>query len=313
MSEAPPVPPEVDDYLDMLAAERGAGANTLDAYRRDLTDYLAYLSGIGTAPEAADTGTLRGFVAELEKRGFAPSTAARRLSCVRGFHKFLFAEGMAGADPSAPVSGPRRGRPLPKVLSVAEVDRLLILAHETAGRPDLPPGPARRARRMACLLELLYATGLRVSELVALPRSAASSGTRVLLVKGKGGRERLIPLTEAACGAMTAHLPAVPDESPWLFPADSESGHLTRQAFARDLKEAASAAGLRADKVSPHVLRHAFASHLLHNGADLRIVQELLGHADISTTQIYTHVLDDRLKAMVRDLHPLMDAPQDTP
>lgn len=313
MSEAPPVPPEVGDYLDMLAAERGAGANTLDAYRRDLTDYLAYLSDIGVALEAADTGTLRGFVAELDKRGFAPSTAARRLSCVRGFHKFLFAEGMAGADPSAPVSGPRRGRPLPKVLSVAEVDRLLTLAHDTASRPDLPPGPARRARRMACLLELLYATGLRVSELVALPRSAASSGTRVLLVKGKGGRERLIPLTEAACGAMAAHLPAVPDESPWLFPADSESGHLTRQAFARDLKDAASAAGLRSDKVSPHVLRHAFASHLLHNGADLRIVQELLGHADISTTQIYTHVLDDRLKAMVRDLHPLMDTPQDIP
>ena len=313
MSEAPPVPPEVGDYLDMLAAERGAGANTLDAYRRDLTDYLAYLSDIGVALEAADTGTLRGFVAELDKRGFAPSTAARRLSCVRGFHKFLFAEGMAGADPSAPVSGPRRGRPLPKVLSVAEVDRLLTLAHDTASRPDLPPGPARRARRMACLLELLYATGLRVSELVALPRSAASSGTRVLLVKGKGGRERLIPLTEAACGAMAAHLPAVPDESPWLFPADSESGHLTRQAFARDLKDAASAVGLRSDKVSPHVLRHAFASHLLHNGADLRIVQELLGHADISTTQIYTHVLDDRLKAMVRDLHPLMDTPQDIP
>ena len=310
MSEAPsPVPPEVDDYLDMLAAERGAGANTLEAYRRDLTDYLAYLAQAGTSIGAADTATLRGFVAELERRGFAPATAARRLSCVRGFHKFLFAEGIATRDPSAPVSGPRRGRPLPKVLSVAEVDRLLTLSHEAASRPDQPPGPARRARRMACLLELLYATGLRVSELVALPRSAARSGTRVLLVKGKGGRERLIPLTEAACGAMAAHLPAVPEDSPWLFPAESESGHLTRQAFARDLKDAAAAAGLRADKVSPHVLRHAFASHLLHNGADLRIVQELLGHADISTTQIYTHVLDDRLKAMVRDLHPLMDMP----
>ncbi|MBE7200210.1 MAG: site-specific tyrosine recombinase XerD, partial [Parafilimonas terrae] len=286
----------------MLAAERGAGPNTLDAYRRDLADYLAYLHGAGVALDDADTATLRGFVAALETRGFAPSTAARRLSCVRGFHKFLFAEGVATVDPSAPVSGPRRGRPLPKVLSIGEVDRLLALANEAAGRGDLPPGTARRARRMACLLELLYATGLRVSELVALPRTAASSGTRVLLVKGKGGWERLIPLTEAACAAMTAHLPSVPEDSPWLFPADSESGHLTRQAFARDLKDAASAAGLRADKVSPHVLRHAFASHLLHNGADLRIVQELLGHADISTTQIYTHVLDDRLKAMVRDL-----------
>lgn len=303
--------PEVGDYLEMLAAERGAGANTIEAYRRDLADYLAYLGRAGLSLGQADTGTLRGFVADLETRGLSASTAARRLSCVRGFHKFLYAEGMADADPSAPVAGPRRGRPLPKVLSVAEVDRLLAGAQSTATLPDLPPGPARRARRMACLLELLYATGLRVSELVALPRSAATGDAAFLMVKGKGGRERLVPLTDAARVAMAAHLPAVPEESPWLFPADSESGHLTRQAFARDLKEAAAAAGLRADRVSPHVLRHAFASHLLHNGADLRIVQELLGHADISTTQIYTHVLDDRLKAMVRDLHPLMDDPQD--
>ncbi|MCJ2013396.1 site-specific tyrosine recombinase XerD [Methylobacterium sp. J-076] len=295
----------------MMAAERGAGANTIEAYRRDLADYLAYLARVGLGLGQADTATLRGFMADLETRGLSASTAARRLSCVRGFHKFLYAEGMAEADPSAPVSGPRRGRPLPKVLSVAEVDRLLAGAQEAAARPDQPPGPGRRARRMACLLELLYATGLRVSELVALPRSAAGRDARILMVKGKGGRERLVPLTETARAAMAAHLPAVPEESPWLFPADSESGHLTRQAFARDLKEAAAAAGLRADRVSPHVLRHAFASHLLHNGADLRIVQELLGHADISTTQIYTHVLDDRLKAMVRDLHPLMDSAQD--
>ncbi len=160
---------------------------------------------------------------------------------------------------------------------------------------------------MACLLELLYATGLRVSELVALPRAAGATRERYLIVKGKGGRERLVPLTDAARTAMAAHLPAVPEDNPWLFPADSDSGYLTRQAFARDLKVLASAAGLHPDRVSPHVLRHAFASHLLQNGADLRIVQELLGHADISTTQIYTHVLDERLKAMVRDLHPLMD------
>ncbi|WP_342164179.1 site-specific tyrosine recombinase XerD [Methylobacterium sp. SD21] len=308
---AGPLPPEVGDYLEMLAAERGAGANTIDAYRRDLTDYLAYLARAGLSVEDVDTATLRGFVADLETRGLSPSTAARRLSCVRGFHKFLYAEGAAETDPSAPVSGPRKGRPLPKVLSVAEVDRLLAEAQQAAALPDQTPGPARRARRMACLLELLYATGLRVSELVALPRTAASLDARLLVVKGKGGRERMVPLTETARAAMAAHLPAVPEDSPWLFPADSESGHLTRQAFARDLKDAASAAGLRADKVSPHVLRHAFASHLLHNGADLRIVQELLGHADISTTQIYTHVLDDRLKAMVRDLHPLMDNPLD--
>ncbi|WP_192708790.1 site-specific tyrosine recombinase XerD [Methylobacterium sp. OAE515] len=290
----------------MLAAERGASGNTLAAYRRDLDDYLGYLDRAGIALADVDAGTLRAFLIDLESRGLKASSAARRLSCVRGFHKFLYAEGDASADPSVAVSGPRRGRVLPKILSVAEVDRLLATAQEAVAA-EQPPGPARRARRMLCLLELLYATGLRVSELVALPRTAGVSRERYLFIKGKGGRERLVPLTEAARAAMAAHLAAVPEESAWLFPADSDSGHLTRQAFARDLKAAAMAAGLRPDRVSPHVLRHAFASHLLQNGADLRIVQELLGHADISTTQIYTHVLDERLKAMVRDLHPLMD------
>ncbi|MGH1572665.1 site-specific tyrosine recombinase XerD [Methylobacterium sp. P31] len=298
--------PEAADYLDMLAAERGAGVNTLAAYRRDLDDYLAYLDRAGIALDAVDAGTLRAFLADLETRGLKASSAARRLSCIRGFHKFLYAEGSAQADPSVAIAGPRRGRSLPKVLSIAEVDRLLAVA-QAAAAADQAPGPARRARRMACLLELLYATGLRVSELVALPRAAGATRERYLFIKGKGGRERLVPLTEAARAAMAVHLAAVPAESPWLFPADSDSGHLTRQAFARDLKAVALEAGLRADRVSPHVLRHAFASHLLQNGADLRIVQELLGHADISTTQIYTHVLDERLKAMVRDLHPLMD------
>ena len=298
---------DVADYLDMLAAERGAGANTLAAYRRDLDDYRAYLARTGIALDAVEAGTLRAFLADLETRGLKASSAARRLSCVRGFHKFLYAEGLAEADPSVAVSGPRRGRVLPKILSVAEVDRLLAVAQAAAGA-DQAPGPARRARRMMCLLELLYATGLRVSELVALPRAAGATRERYLFIKGKGGRERLVPLTEAARAAMAAHLASVPEESAWLFPADSDSGHLTRQAFARDLKATALEAGLRPDRVSPHVLRHAFASHLLQNGADLRIVQELLGHADISTTQIYTHVLDERLKAMVRDLHPLMDA-----
>lgn len=298
--------PEVADYLDMLAAERGAGANTLAAYRRDLDDYLAYLARAGIALDDVEAGTLRAFLADLETRGLKASSAARRLSCVRGFHKFLYAEGLAEADPSVAVSGPRRGRVLPKILSVAEVDRLLAVA-QAATATEQAPGPSRRARRMMCLLELLYATGLRVSELVALPRAAGATRERYLFIKGKGGRERLVPLTEAAHTAMAAHLAAVPEESAWLFPADSDSGYLTRQAFARDLKAVALEAGLRPDRVSPHVLRHAFASHLLQNGADLRIVQELLGHADISTTQIYTHVLDERLKAMVRDLHPLMD------
>jgi integrase/recombinase XerD len=197
------------------------------------------------------------------------------------------------------------------VLSVDEVDRLLAASREAADREEDSPAGRLRAARMACLLELLYATGLRVSELISLPRGAAKSRERFLIVRGKGAKERLVPLTEAARSAARTYLALLEGQAgaagPWLFPSDSESGHLTRQAFARDLKAMAGAAGLRGDRVSPHVLRHAFASHLLQNGADLRVVQELLGHSDISTTQIYTHVLDERLKSMVRDLHPLAD------
>ncbi|EIM25112.1 site-specific tyrosine recombinase XerD [Microvirga lotononidis] len=298
-------------FLDMLAAERGASKNTLDAYRRDLDDYLAYLKEIGGQPDNATSTAIRGFMASLEERGLKASSAARRLSAVRQFHKFLYVEGYAPADPTAAVSAPKRGRVLPKVLSVAEVDRLLQVAYDGVRNPEATPGDRLRAARMACLLELLYATGLRVSELIALPSSAARTRDRFLVVRGKGAKERLVPLTDAARDAARAYIALLEEQrkpvGPWLFPADSESGHLTRQAFARDLKAVAGAAGLRADKVSPHVLRHAFASHLLQNGADLRIVQELLGHSDISTTQIYTHVLDERLKSMVRDLHPLAE------
>jgi integrase/recombinase XerD len=297
-------------FLDMLAAERGASRNTLDAYRRDLEDYLDYLKEQGSDPVSAGAKTVRGFTASLEERGLKASSAARRLSAVRQFHKFLYAEGYAPVDPTAAVAAPKRSRSLPKVLSVEEVDRLLAAAHESAARPDASPGERLRAARMACLLELLYATGLRVSELIALPRSAARTRERFLVVRGKGAKERLVPLTEAARDSSRAYLALLEQRGtagPWLFPAASDSGHVTRQAFARDLKLAAAAAGLRADRVSPHVLRHAFASHLLQNGADLRVVQELLGHSDISTTQIYTHVLDERLKGMVRDLHPLSD------
>lgn len=296
-------------FLDMLAAERGASKNTLEAYRRDLEDYLSYLKEVGAEPVAATAAITRGFMASLEERGLKASSAARRLSAVRQFHKFLYAEGYAPVDPTAAVSAPKRGRALPKVLSVAEVDRLLSVTHAAAARPEASAFERVKAARMACLLELLYATGLRVSELVALPRSAAKTRDRFLVVRGKGAKERLVPLTDAAREAARAYLALLEEggkaAGPWLFPADSETGHLTRQAFARDLKTIAAAAGLRADKVSPHVLRHAFASHLLQNGADLRVVQELLGHSDISTTQIYTHVLDERLKSMVRDLHPL--------
>ena len=293
----------IQGYLDMLAAERGAAANTLSAYRRDLADYLGVLTQAGHDPVRIEAAPVRAYMADLETRGLSPASAARRLSCIRGFHRFLYAEGFAEGDPSAPVAAPRKGRTLPKVLSVAEVDALLA-----AARRRVEADGTGRSRRMLCLIELLYATGLRVSELIALPRAAGATRERYLVVKGKGGRERLVPLTEMARGAMRDHLAHLPADGPWLFPADSETGHLTRQAFARDLKAVAAAAGLRTDKISPHVLRHAFASHLLQNGADLRIVQELLGHADIATTQIYTHVLDERLKGMVRDLHPLSDA-----
>jgi integrase/recombinase XerD len=238
------------------------------------------------------------------------STVARRLSAIRQLYRFLYAEGLRKDDPAAVLEGPKRSRPLPKTLSIAEVDRLL----RAAGTAD-PGAPLRerlRAARLSCLLETLYATGLRVSELVALPVSAARRDARVIVVRGKGNKERMVPLNTAAKDAMAAYLALLGEadrdaKSKWLFPSFGESGHLSRQHFARDLKTLAVAAGLRGEQVSPHVLRHAFASHLLHNGADLRVVQTLLGHADISTTQIYTHVLEERLKSLVRDLHPLAE------
>jgi integrase/recombinase XerD len=301
-------------FLDMMAAERGAAVNTLAAYRRDLEDYAGWLAAKGIESGEVEPAAVRAYVAGLGQQGLRASSAARRLSAVRQFHKFLYVEGYAGADPTATATAPKRGRTLPKVLSVDEVDRLLAAARDEGLRAasDASPRARLRSLRMLCLLELLYASGLRVSELVALPRTAARTRERFLIVKGKGGRERLVPLTDAARDAAKTYVAALEKSSKgaglWLFPADSEAGHLTRQAFARDLKAVAAAAGLRTDKVSPHVLRHAFASHLLQNGADLRVVQELLGHADIATTQIYTHVLDERLKSMVRDLHPLNDA-----
>jgi integrase/recombinase XerD len=235
---------------------------------------------------------------------------ARKLSAIRQLFRFLLAERRRRDDPSAVIEGPQRARPLPKVLSIVEVDRLL--AHACAGmqRPGLPALERLRAARLVCLIEVLYATGLRVSELVALPVAAAERHARMLTVRGKGGKERLVPLNDAAKAAMRDYLALLSEtsarsKSKWLFPSFGASGHLTRQHFARELKTLAAGAGLHSEQLSPHVLRHAFASHLLHNGADLRVVQTLLGHADISTTQIYTHVLEERLKSLVRDLHPL--------
>ncbi len=298
-------------FLDMIAAERGASANTLDAYRRDLEDYLGWLSGRSRSAADAATDDIRAYLHDLDARGLKASSAARRLSAIRQFHRFLYVEAERGDDPTAALQGPRQGRPLPKTIGVPEVDRLLKAAAQAVAAPGLSPAERLKRARMRALVELLYASGLRVSELVALPAAAARSREDMIQVRGKGGKERLVPLNDAAREAMRdyARLLATSPAgaSPWLFPADSDSGHLTRQAFARDLKALAGLAGLDPGSLSPHVLRHAFASHLLQNGADLRVVQELLGHADIATTQIYTHVLDERLAGMVRDLHPLTD------
>jgi integrase/recombinase XerD len=295
-------------YLDMLAAERGAGANTLGAYERDLEDLSVFLKTIRRSVATARTDDLRAYLAELSRRGLQPATAARRLSAVRQLYRFLYAEGHRPNDPAAVLEGPKRQRALPKILTIAEVDRLLAAANRH--EPAAPQAVRLRAARLACLLEILYATGLRVSELIALPITAARHDARVVVVRGKGNKERLVPLNDAARRAMANYLALLDaagrdGESKWLFPSFGQSGHLTRQHLGRELKNLTQQAGLQADKVSPHVLRHAFASHLLHNGADLRVVQTLLGHADISTTQIYTHVLEERLKGVVRDLHPL--------
>jgi integrase/recombinase XerD len=299
----------IELFLDMLAAERGASANTLDAYRRDLADFSADLGRHKTDIASADSEALRAHLARLGKRGLAAASVARKLSAIRQLYRFLYSENHRGDDPAAVIEGPKRGRSLPKVLSVKQVDDLLACAHDNASNTS--KSERLRAARLACLLEVLYATGLRVSELVTLPEAAARRDQRVLIVRGKGGRERLIPLNDTAKRAMADYLAlraeAKAEKSKWLFPSFGQSGHLSRQHFARELKTLAATAGLKASQVSPHVLRHAFASHLLQNGADLRVVQTLLGHADISTTQIYTHVLEERLKNLVRDLHPLAE------
>ncbi|MEA3025391.1 MAG: integrase/recombinase XerD [Alphaproteobacteria bacterium] len=299
----------IELFLDMIAAERGASANTLDAYRRDLADFSADLNRAGSSVTAADSDELRAHLGRLSKRGLAAASVARRLSAIRQLYRFLYSEGHRSDDPAAVIAGPKRGRSLPKVLTIKQVDDLLEQAR--GGVKAEAKSERLRAARLNCLLEVLYATGLRVSELVALPEAAARRDQRMLVIRGKGGRERLVPLNDQAKRTMTDYLQlraeAKLDKSKWLFPSFGESGHLSRQHFARELKALAAAAGLKASQVSPHVLRHAFASHLLQNGADLRVVQTLLGHADISTTQIYTHVLEERLKSLVRDLHPLAE------
>ncbi|MBO6902894.1 MAG: site-specific tyrosine recombinase XerD [Rhizobiaceae bacterium] len=301
----------IEAFLEMMSAERGASQNTLAAYRRDLEEAAETLSGTWGGIASAPATAVRQHVHRLGARGMAASTQARKLSTLRQFYKFLFSEGLRGDDPTSTLDSPRRAQALPKTLSEADVDALIRCAEHEAAAP--PPGiDPESALRLHALTEVLYATGLRVSELVSLPLSVAKRDDRYFTVTGKGNKERLVPLSIRAREAMKRWLearnanPALA-QSPFLFPSSSESGHLPRQVFARELKALAARAGISAASISPHVLRHAFASHLLQNGADLRVVQQLLGHSDISTTQIYTHVLEKRLIDLVNQHHPLAD------
>lgn len=298
----------IEAFLEMMSAERGAAENTLSSYRRDLEDASGTIHG-GLA--GAGSSDIRAYLDDIAARGFAPTSQARKLSAIRQFFKFLYAEGLRGDDPTGTLDSPRKGRPLPKTMSEAETGRLLDRAAQEAGASG-PDGDRLAALRLHALVEVLYATGLRVSELVGLPVTVALRDDRFFMVRGKGDKERMVPLSAKAREAMRAWLAARAErpafaESPFLFPAAADSGHLSRQVFARDLKGLAARSGIASAKISPHVLRHAFASHLLQNGADLRAVQQLLGHADISTTQIYTHVLEERLVRLVNDHHPLAD------
>ncbi|MEM5583602.1 site-specific tyrosine recombinase XerD [Roseibium sp. AS2] len=299
---------DLENFLEMLAAERGAAENTLDGYRRDLEDFSEFLGRKTLARATSDD--LTAYLGTLNRRGFAETSQARRLSALKQFFKFLYAEGLREDDPTRTLSAPKKRSSLPKVLSEEDVDKLIGTAASHAQAAHNSAAARLRAQRMYTLIEVLYATGLRVSELVALPVSAALRDARLIEIRGKGGKERLVPLSRPAQAAMKDYVAlraaeGAFEKSPWLFPSHGGSGHLTRQHFGRELKDLAIAAGLDAGKVSPHVLRHAFASHLLQNGADLRVVQQLLGHADISTTQIYTHVLDERLRELVETAHPL--------
>jgi integrase/recombinase XerD len=292
----------VQRFLEMMAAERGASRNTLLAYGRDLDGYGAFLQGRGFDLKVAGPDQIRDYLSDLESSGMARTTAARKLSAIRQFHLFLHGDGLSGDNPATAIESPRIGRPLPKTIAEPEVAQLLaaIRARRLAAE-----GKARfKAIRLEVLLELLYATGLRVSELVGLSVAAVRADPDFIMVKGKGGRDRMVPVSDVAKHLLTTYLPLL-ENGKWLFPSHGASGHLTRQHFALELKQLAAEAGLDQTKISPHVLRHGFASHLLAGGADLRAVQQMLGHADISTTQIYTHVQAERLKQVVESHHPL--------
>ena len=294
----------IEAFLEMMAGERASARNTLTAYARDLADAQAFLKPRGHDLASAAAEEIEAYFAALSDRGLSPATAARRRSAVRQFYRFVLGEGWRSDDPSRRVDAPKKGRPLPKVLSRAEVDAIIAAAGARDGAQGL---------RLSCMIELAYASGLRISELTALPLAALARDPAYLIVKGKGGKERLAPLNAAARAAVKAYLDARKDflpkgdaANPWLFPSRGKAGRLTPRRFAQLLDEAAADAGIDPARVSPHVLRHAFATQLLEGGADLRVVQKLLGHADIATTQIYTHVAGERLREVVETKHPLV-------
>lgn len=291
----------VGAFLSSLAAERGAARNTIDAYRRDLADYEAALRRFRRRPVDAARNDVESYMAGMAADGFAATTRARRLSAIKQFHAFLYAEGWRDSDPAAPVRGPGKPQRLPRALSVDDVSRLIEAAHR---------GEGMAALRRACLVETLYATGLRVSELVSLPVTPLRRNPQMIRVKGKGNKERLAPLSDRARDSIAAYLPvrdanAKWKDSPFLFPSRGKLGHLTRERFYQMIRDLAAEAGIDPKTVSPHALRHAFATHMLQNGADLRVIQTLLGHADIATTEIYTHVMDQGLRELVLEKHPL--------
>ncbi len=285
----------VEAFLEMLAAERGAARNTLDAYRTDLADFAAFAAGRGASVAEADATVLQAYMAGLTEAGLSARTAARRLSGLRQFHRFLLREAVRPDDPTLLLDSPRLPKPLPKYLAEQEVDALLAAAGRRQGRSGVVALAA---------LEILYATGMRISELLSLRRPALSGDAAVLLIRGKGGKERIVPLSAPARSAAAA----LADGGVWLFPGRDRRRPMTRQGFGLLLKQVALQAGLDPARVSPHVLRHSFASHLLARGADLRSLQMLLGHADIATTEIYTHVLTARLERLVLEKHPLAQA-----
>ncbi|UXN02758.1 site-specific tyrosine recombinase XerD [Bartonella sp. HY406] len=301
----------IDRFLEMMSAERGAADNTLEAYNRDLEWADELLAKTNKQLSNAMESDIEKILQSMAVEGFSQSSQARRLSTLRQFYQFLYAENVRQDDPTAQIDAPSKAKTLPKIMSEAEVGLLLDFAESEANLSDLSDVARYRNYRLYVLIEMLYASGLRISELISLTLRAVEGNPQFILVKGKGAKERLVPLSNKARQAVETWLlirkNKASDKSPFLFPAQSDSGYIARQVVARELKALASRAQIDAEKLSPHVLRHAFASHLLQNGADLRAVQQLLGHADISTTQIYTHVLEERLQKLVNSFHPLAE------